>query len=185
MITIRPYDKKDYRYVQQLGGGDESYVRQICRCALYCNYYVDCEPQFCFVAVDENDLPVGYVLAAADLDNFYEKMQQDYLPVVRKLAGSDYYRYSAEMKVTQRYTSKGYTAHLVIFVDEQHRNKGVGSRLLAELLQKLRQSYVEGVHFVCGSKQEDVKNLLVKNGFEDIDYLSGCIVYGQKLYSEE
>ena len=56
MITIRPYDKKDYRYVQQLGGGDESYVRQICRCALYCNYYVDCEPQFCFVAVDENDL---------------------------------------------------------------------------------------------------------------------------------
>ena len=43
---------------------------------------------------------------------------------------------------------------------------------------------MEGVHFVCGSKQEDVKNLLVKNGFEDIDYLSGCIVYGQKLYSE-
>ena len=75
-MTIRPYNKKDYRYVQDICiatsalADEDTPVNRAFLTALYCDYYVDYQPEVCFVAVDDDDIPVGYVLCAADCSDY-------------------------------------------------------------------------------------------------------------------
>ena len=79
-MTIRPYSKKDFRYVQDICmatsvlSDEDSPSNRAYLCALYCDYYLDNQPEFCFVAVDEDDVPVGYILCAADCDDYLLQM---------------------------------------------------------------------------------------------------------------
>lgn len=98
-------------------------------CAMYCDYYMDFEPEFCFVAVDDNDIPVGYVLCSANADTFHEQMTEYYLPFVRKLSGSEFFRFSAQMKWERQFVAHGYTAHLHIDVLPCFQGQGVGTAL--------------------------------------------------------
>ncbi len=192
VITIRPYQKKDFRFVQDIClemswlHNDQTPLNRAWMCAKYCDYYLDCESEFCFVAVDdEQDAPVGYILCAGDFANYREILTENYLPIVRKLSSSDYFRFAAELKVEERYAKQGYTAHLLINVLPEYQHQGVGSQLIEALLDKLKEMFVEGVYVVCGSKNQPAKALFEKHGFDDIDYITGAVVYGKKLYSEE
>ena len=68
LITVRPYKKKDFRYVQEICietswlKDSDVLAEKSALCAMYCDYYMDFEPEFCFVAVDDSDITVGYVL---------------------------------------------------------------------------------------------------------------------------
>lgn len=191
VITVRPYQKKDFRFVQDICL-ETSWLRnnptpqdRAWLCAKYCDYYLDCEPEFCFVAVDEQDTPIGYILCAADFGNYREILTEEYLPIVRKLSSSDYFRFAAEMKVEERYVKQGYTAHLLIDVLPEYQHEGVGSQLLEALMAKLKEMFVEGVFLQCASKNQAAKSFFEKHGFDDIDYITGAVVYGKKLYSED
>lgn len=191
VITIRPYEKKDFRYIQDICfetswlKDKPDYTNRAVVCAMYCDYYLDNEPEYCFVAVDENDVPVGYNLCAVDLDTYREQMTENYLQMVRKLSGSDYYRYAAEIKLEQRYIKQGYTAHLHVDILEEYQRQGVGTKLLETLENKLTQASVEGLYLVCGVKNQAARDFYEKRGFIDIDYFTGCVVYGKKLFSED
>ncbi len=191
MITVRPYQKKDFRYVQDVClatswlGDDPTAENRAIVCSMYCDYYLDNEPEFCFVAVDENDIPVGYILCALNLDDYHEQMANNFLPLVRKLSGTDYYRFSAEVKMEQRYTKEGFTAHLHMDILPDFKGQGVDSQLLNAMMTKLKDDYVEGAFAVCGLKDNELKDFYAENGFEDYDYLTGCVVYTKKLYDED
>ncbi|MCM1289353.1 MAG: GNAT family N-acetyltransferase [Corallococcus sp.] len=191
MITVRPYQKKDFRYVQDICFATSwlkdkpNQTNRAIVCAMYCDYYLDNEPEYCFVAVDENDVPVGYVLCAVELDAYRDELTENYLPVVRKLSSSDYFRFNAEIKLEQRFIRQGYTAHLHVDILEDYQRQGVGTKLLETLQDKLKQNFVEGVYLVCGLKNEAARSFYEKRGFTDIDYFTGCVVYGKKLFSEE
>ena len=191
MIKIRPYDKKDFRYVQDVCFATSwlknkpNQTNRAVVCAMYCDYYLDNEPEYCFVAVDDNDIPVGYILCAVDLDNYRDQLQDDYLQMVRKLSGSDYYRYAAEDKLEQRFIRQGYTAHLHLDILEDYQRQGVGTSLLETLEAKLKEAFIEGVYLVCGLKNDAARAFYEKRGYTDIDYFTGCVVYGKKLFSED
>lgn len=191
MIKIRPYEKKDFRFVQDICfqtswlKDKPNPTNRAVVCSMYCDYYLDNEPEYCLVAVDENDVPVGYVLCAVDLDTYREQMTENYLPMVRKLSSSDYYRYAAEIKLEQRFIKQGYTAHLHIDILEDYQCQGVGTQLLEQLVDKLKQNFVEGLYLVCGIKNDAARAFYEKHGFADIDYFTGCVVYGKKLFSED
>ena len=191
MLKVRPYEKKDFRYVQEICF-ETSWLKdkpnetnRAVVCSMYCNYYLDHEPDHCFVAVDDNDIPVGYVLCAVDLDTYREQMTENYLPMVRKLSGSDYYRFAAEIKLEQHFIKQGYTAHLHVDILEDYQRQGVGTQLLSLLEDKLKQEFVEGLYLVCGIKNEAARSFYENRGFTDIDYFTGCVVYGKKLFSED
>ena len=57
---------------------------------LYNDYYTECEPQHCFVAADENDKAVGYIICASDYKEFLKKFRKFYLPEIKEL-GYKYY----------------------------------------------------------------------------------------------
>ncbi len=191
MITVRPYCKIDFRFVQDICmatsplADEDNPTNRALMCAMYCDYYMDNEPEFCFVAVDDDDTPVGYILCAADLDTYNEQMDVNYLPLIRKLNGGEYFRFSAERKLDQRYIKQGYTAHMHIDILPEFQGQGVGTKLLAALQTKLTESFVEGLYLVCGIKNSDARAFYEKRGFEDIDYITGAVVYGKKLFVED
>ncbi len=191
MITIRPYQKKDFRYVQDICvatssfASDDTPVNRALLCAMYCDYYLDNQSSHCFVAVDENDIPVGYILCAVDTDDYQEKMAENYLPLVRKLSSKQYFEYNAQLKIAERYVRSGYTAHLHVDILSDYHRQGIGTQLVNALQDHLKALYVEGLHLVCSSKNEVARAFYEKMGFEDIDYIVGSVVYGKKFFIED
>ncbi len=189
-MTIRPYQKRDFRYVQDICIATSKYAEEdtptnrAVLCAMYCDYYLDCQPDYCFVAVDDADIPVGYVLCVVDLDEYQERMQEQYLPLVRKISGGDYYRFVAETRVCERYVREGYTAHLHLNVLPDYRGQGLGTQLLYSLESKLKEMFVEGLYLISG-QQKAAQAFYEKQGYEEIDYLTGAVVYGKKLFTED
>ena len=45
---------------------------------LYNDYYTEVEGENCFVAVDENDIPVGYILSAENFDAYAKIFKKRY-----------------------------------------------------------------------------------------------------------
>lgn len=187
-MIIRPYSKKDFRYVQDICmatsslADEDSPINRAYLCTLYCDYYVDNQPEFCFVAVDDDDTPIGYVLCSADCDDYLVKMDELYLPLIRKVNSGEFFKFNAMNKVTQRYIRQGYTAHLHIDILEDYRNQGLGTQLIEALCAKLQESNVEGLYLICDMKNSSARAFYEKLGFEDIDYISGAVVYGKKFF---
>lgn len=190
MIKVREYSEKDFRFVEDIClensrfADNQTPTNRAVLCAGYTDYYLDEEPQFCFVAADD-ETPIGYILCAADSDNFREMMTEAYLPLVRKISSSDYFKLASELKVGAHYAKQGFTARLQIAVLPEFQHQGVGAMLLQALLDKLKDMFVEGVYAVCEQKNEAAKALFGKFGFDDIDYLSGEVVFGKKIYTED
>ena len=189
-MTIRPYNKKDFRYVQDICiatsqlSDEDTPINRAYLCALYCDYYLDNQPEFCFVAVDDNDIPVGYVLCSADCDDYLVKMEDLYLPLVRKVNSGEFFKFNALNKITQRYIRQGYTAHLHIDILEEYQSQGIGTQLIETLCDKLKESNVEGVYLICGIKNSEARAFYEHRGFDDIDYITGAVVYGKKFFEE-
>ena len=190
-MKIRPYDKKDFRYVQDVCMATSKYAQddtpsnRAILTTMYCDYYLDNQPDYCFVAVDDNDLPIGYVLCVVDLDEYQERMQQEYLPLVRKVSSGDYFHFIAETKVAERYVRQGYTAHMHVNVLEEYQRQGLGTQLVTALENKLKEMFVEGAYLICGQKNAVARAFYEKLGYEDIDYLAGAVVYGKKFFTED
>ena len=189
-MKVRPYQKKDFRYVQDICMAtakniDDTPTSRATLTAMYCDYYLDNQADYCFVAVDDNDVAVGYVLCAVDRDDFEEKMAELYMPLVRKLNSSDYFRYTAEIKVSSRFVRQGYLAHLHINILPEYQRRGLGTQLVQSLENKLRDMYVEGMYLICGQKEDGARAFYEKLGYTDIDYLAGTVVYGKKFFTED
>ena len=191
MITIRPYQKKDFRFVQDICmatswfANDDTPSNRALLCALYCDYYLDNQADHCFVAVDETDTPVGYILCAVDADNFQEQMEEKYLPLVRKLSSKQFFEFNASLKLQQRYIRAGYSAHLHIDILSDYHRQGIGRQLVNALDKHLKALYVEGVHLVCSAKNKNACAFYQNVGFQDIDYVVGAVVFGKKFYTED
>lgn len=189
-MTIRPYHKKDFRYVQDICiatsslKDDDTPLNRAYLCAAYCDYYLDNQPDFCFVAVDDSDEPVGYVLCAPDCDDYLQKTDELYLPLVRKVDSGEFFRLNALAKIEQRFIRQGYTAHLHIDIMEEYQQQGLGTKLIETLCAKLKEVKVEGVRLLCDTKNKAARAFYEKMGFEDIDYISGAVVYGKKFFDE-
>lgn len=191
LITIRPYDKKDFRYIQDICmatsalANDDTPINRAMLCAMYCDYYLDNQGEHCFVAVDENDTPVGYVLCAVDVGDYEEQMSEYYLPLVRKISSKHFFEYNAEIKIAERYVRSGYTAHLHIDILSDYHRQGIGTELIKALENHLKELFVEGIHIVCSSKNKTAFAFYEKMGYQDIDYIVGATVYGKKFFTED
>ena len=164
---------------------DDNAINRAMLCAMYCDYYLDNQSEHCFVAVDETDIPIGYVLCAVDVDDYEEKMSQNYMQLVRKLSSKQYFEHNASQKIARRYVNAGYTAHLHIDILPDYHRQGIGTQLVQTLENHLKEMFVEGLHIVCSAKNQQARAFYEKMGFEDIDYIVGAVVYGKKFFTED
>ena len=84
-MEIRKYQKKDFeatKYVcinDMIGRTSDDLIEYVE--TMFCKYYLEKEPECCFVAVDEKDKPIGYVYGVKD----YNKYQSDFGEYLKKI----------------------------------------------------------------------------------------------------
>lgn len=169
MVTIRPYAEKDKPLVQNLclanaGIGEASEEMQRFILNMYCNYYIEQEPENCFVAVDEDDCAVGYIFCSENCDVYEQKFNELYIPNALEL-GTKFYLDSKLDIITHTMFRTTYPAHLHIDIDAEYQGKGIGSALLDTLQHHLLGKGISSVMLVCGADNEGAIRFYKRNGY--------------------
>ena len=171
MFTIRKYkprDREQLRYIAKETAW-ESYKKNEGMLetvpVLYNDYFTKYESDNIFVAVDEKDIPVGYVICSTDFEQFVRMNKEEFLPQVRKLhrpAVMQFYSIASIIKKI-KYSQK---IHLHIDLLPQAQHQGLGTQLLDVLSDHL---YKNGYKYmaVCGvSKNAGSYIFYKKYGFQ-------------------
>lgn len=169
MIDIRPYDikyREQVRGICYANSSDNAYYRdnRDVLLTLYCDYYIDVEPDNCFVAVNEEDIAIGYIISS---DN-YKYYKKNYKPYMKKLWKKSIKLYIDKLFaiIVEKKLSREYPAHLHIDIDSDYQRLGLGTRLLDALHKSLKEKGVIGIHLECGSDNVKAVNFYNKYGFK-------------------
>ena len=73
---------------------------------MYNRYYTRAQKDACFVAADDKDRAVGYILCAPDYQNYLANFKAHELLDIRKLGFWYFLRASAEMRVQSRFQNE-------------------------------------------------------------------------------
>ncbi|MFX0123960.1 MAG: GNAT family N-acetyltransferase [Candidatus Hodarchaeota archaeon] len=180
MVYIRCYqsgDRKDVidvcwrtGYMGETAAGrfDDSYLFGL----LFCLYYIDYEPENCFVAEDEQTGQViGYILSSLDSEKQKERFRKY---MIRKIALRAFFytlwRHPRTFKVFWYFKKiwdeepevpnkesllAPYPAHLHIDIIPEYHWQGIGTQLMETLENHFINHNVKGVHL--GTSEKNVK----------------------------
>ncbi len=184
-LTIRQYKEKDKDNVHFICLNSEGPSKSSKRgmnftFAVYCDYYIENEPGNCFVATDDNDKAIGYIISTQDFDKFKEIYISKYYP---KIQWWEFRRRKSALRAIssqEKYKDK-YPAHLHIDILPEYQHKGLGRKLMDALCDNLRQKNVKGVMFTVWHKNYNAIKFYEKYGFELIETKETTFVYGLKL----
>ena len=186
MTTIRPYQPKDFDNVQHIcietgppkAKRGENQARATLL-ATYCDYYVEREPQNCFVIADENDEAVGYIICAENYWKYYEAFMRNYAP--RTKGFLPYHRVECLASAWLPRFLKKYPAHLHINILPSHQRMGLGSKLMDTLTAHLREKGVPGVMLGVGADNKKGRNFYNKYGFKTLLRVPFSVIMGLEL----
>lgn len=172
MATIRPYDVKDRDRVQAIclanagcAEAEEDMQKYILN--MYCNYYIDCEPENCFVAVDDYDKAIGYIICTQNCDYYEQRFKEDYIPVMLDL-GFKYYIDAKLDIISHTMFRNSYSPHLHIDILDGYQGQGIGTELINTLKAHLRAKGLRNVMLVVGEDNEGAIRFYERNGFEKL-----------------
>lgn len=188
-MIIRPFEEKDkenVRFVCLNSEGpckmtaDESYYIL----TTYCNYYIENEGHNCFVAANEEDEAVGYIICTENFDAFREIFIRDYIPRLdenlevwggnaRKMAGTSF-------RLQEKYKDD-FPAHLHIDLLPEFQRKGIGHMLVNTLKEHLHGKGVPGVMLTVGAKNEVGQGFYNKYGFEFLEQSGDDVAFGLRF----
>ena len=184
-MKIRPYeerDKENVRFVCLNSEGPCTLHKDTQDFILttYCDYYLEREPQNCYVLADESDRAVGYIICAEDFDAFYGAFLEGY---VTRFSPADTARRSdaAHSVDLQNKYKKTYPAHMHIDILPQYQRSGWGGRLVDTLAAHLRRKGVCGLMLTVGSDNAVGRGFYRKYGFALLEEATGEAAYGIPL----
>lgn len=184
-MSIRKYNIKDRQNVQDVClycDGYENYRPDTINFLLstYCDYYIENEPENCFVAVNENDEAVGYIICAEDFNRFFEIFTNKYLSKIPPEDKNN--RYYAEMSTVlhEKYKEE-YPAHLHIDIMENYQRMGLGHQLMNALISHLKEKNIKGIMLTVSPQNPKGVAFYKKYGFSIIEEVPDNIVFGMKL----
>lgn len=187
-MKIRGFEEKDREAVRDIchkTATDPEYVKsKELVCLLYCDYYIDNEPDNCFVLADEEDNAIGYILCAEDERAFHEGMK----PYSKKVRELSFSQWAMDIIATlaDKPNTKKYPAHLHIDILPEGQRKGYGTKLIEALEAHLREKGVKGVRLGVGGDNTGAHHFYEANGYTLLkNYKSFGRVYGKKLASDQ
>ena len=149
-------------------------------CLLYCDYYLDNEPDNIFILADEEDNAIGYILCGQD-EKAYRKAIKPYLQKARKISFVDGIMPIIESAMAKG-LSKEYPAHLHIDILPQGQRQGYGAKLIQALEVHLKEKGVQGLRLGVGGDNAGAHKFYEACGFTLLkNYGNLGRVYGKKL----
>ena len=182
-LTIRQYSEKDYDRVREICTATAPPVLQKKRdllLALYCDYYIEQEPDNCFMLADENDCVVGYVLIAENEQKYRQIYTAEYLPKVKK--------YSPLLWLVKKGALKKedpkflpFPAHLHIDILPEYQDKGLGAKLLDAAFAHLKSKKVPSIMLGVSTANKKAVRFYERYGFKPLVQKGGVLYVGLTL----
>lgn len=156
MTNIRPYRETDKYNVQRIclqTVNDDVQFEGLNRenapffLTVYCNYYIEKEPQNCFVTVDGNDEAVGYIICAENVKKYRKTFMKEYFPKLEKKRRLMVF---GEV-LAYHFFALRYPAHMHIDILKEYRGGGTGTKMLEILTEHLKNKGISGVQ-LCVSE---------------------------------
>ena len=147
-------------------------------CDIVYQYYLNFEPQNCWVAT-ENQIVIGFLVGCFDSRVQTQQWRSSTFPLILKKLFLKKYRIGPltrkfllnliRTRLTEKQNSvdfSSYPAHLHINVDANWRGRGVGRQLLDKYITDLSQKRVPGVHLNTSSHNISACKLYERMGFQ-------------------
>lgn len=180
-VTVRKYQEKDKENLRRIciatGPEIKSEKHRLSQLALYCDYFAEVEPENIFVAANEDDEAVGYILCCTDYLKFKKAMKSHYLKPVRRYSFFKYLVQLGELSYDKPLVKK-YPAFLHIDIFDGYQRLGLGHRLMNALMAHLKENNIPAVMLGVGSSNEKGVSFYKKYGFHVIKQGPGFIKYG-------
>ncbi len=172
MVSVRAYKESDKERVQNIcivnaGCVDSPEATKKYILLMYCNYYIEQEPENCFVAVNEDDEAVGYIICAENYDRYEQIFKDEYLNQCASISPRRYVEAKLDL-LSHSMFKKDYPAHFHIDIYDNYQRMGLGSLLISTLKAHLRHKGLDSMMMVCGADNENAINFYRKNGFKDL-----------------
>ena len=176
MVTIRPYREDDKYYVQRVclqTIKDDMVFEGLNRInadlflAVYNDYYTEQEPQNCFVCVDDDDKPVGYIICSDNVKRWRKVFMKEYYPKIKHRKFSDKIMAIGEVVAHSLFARK-YPAHLHIDILQEYRGGGTGTQLMQTLVDHLRNNGIRGVQLCVDIHNEKGIRFYKRFGFKTL-----------------
>lgn len=188
-MAIRKYEPKDYEQIVNIclntydKDEQESPINQYIK-QMFCRYYIEIEPENCFVVTDDNDVPQGYVYGASDYD-FYHQNMTEYLEKIAEVKNGVYTSDAYVEMYNHEIYKDDYPAHLHIDIFEEFRSKGYGSVMIKAFCENLKTKGIKGVMLIVGSDNFGAQRFYERNGFTLLHKKESGYAYGMKLTEEK
>lgn len=150
---------------------------------MFSRYYIDIEPDICFVAVDDNDKAIGYIYGAKDYD-FYQNNFSLYIRKVSELNNRAYLGEALTEMFDHAIYKDNYPAHLHIDILPEYQSMGFGSKLINAFCDNLKDLGVKGVMLIVGEDNEGARRFYERNGFHLLQVVPTGAAYGKTLQEE-
>ena len=183
MYTIRKFHVKDSENLKKIcikTAKDIFQGKRITEHALvdvYCRYYIEQEPESCFVVVDEEDIAKGYILCAKNYEVYKNVFKEKYLKTKNPVT---YIMGNFALNAVRDYT-KDYSAHLHIDLLPECQGQGYGRKLIEMLIKHLREENVNGLVLHVSMDNEGARAFYLKCGFQVIHATKHDVIMGMKL----
>lgn len=181
-IIIRPYQSRDREAVRRvcLATSDYGPKNTEVLYTLYCDYYIEQEPENVFVA-DADGEAAGYVLCAEDEKKYLQNYKKHYFKRLKKASKLMFLSKLLENAYNRRF-AKAYPAHLHIDIEPPYQRQGVGHRLMDALISELGRKGIKGVRLTVAADNKKGVNFYLKYGFEKLASPGGrAYVMGYKI----
>ena len=163
-IKVRGYEDKDRASVEEICHiTDRNNLPLPLLLTLYCHNYILLEGENCFVATDESDRAVGYILSTLDTAAWREKF-------ISFLSSSSEEIRRKGIESVEGYFAfyPEYPAHLHIDIDPSYQRMGIGKALMDTLVSHLRKNKVPGLMLGVDPSNEKGVSFYKKYGFSPL-----------------
>lgn len=184
--TVRPYTEADRDAVHLICVATaehpvRSESRRLFVLRTTCDYYLDNEPENCFVAEktldDGTTRVVGYILCAAECEAYARRFRDRILPKIKEYSKMNARVARADILMYGRF-AMFFPAHLRLAVLPDDRGKGVGTALVEALTAHLQAIKSKGVVVILNKKNSAAQAFFKARGFSLLQPIGSGIAYG-------
>ena len=184
--TVRPYTESDRDAVHLVCMATaehrvRSESRRLFVLRTTCDYYLDNEPENCFVAEqtleDGTKRVAGYILCAAECETYARRFRDRILPKVKEYSKMYARLARTDVLIYGRF-AMFFPAHLRLAVLPDDRRRGVGTALVQALTAHLRAHRSKGVVVILNKKNIAAQAFFKKCGFSALQPIGNGFAYG-------
>jgi ribosomal protein S18 acetylase RimI-like enzyme len=147
---------------------------------LFCDYFVENEPDVCFIVANDDDQAVGYIICAKNYAEYERVFRKEYVPRLKGIV--PFHRLSCGVGLlSHRKYAKTHPAHLHIDLLPEAQRQGNGTKLMNCLFARLRELDVPGVFLGVSEKNTGALSFYRHIGFEELNRMFGTVIFGMKL----